>query len=118
MPLPLPWPFAYHMALGHTPYVFELLDTLGYDGWFDCQHRPAGKTDDGQGCFRSWATVQTGNRVSNYRTIGSGRNFYSLYKMNFKKKATAFKFFDTRTVTSRNGPLHMSTECALTGPAA
>ena len=39
------------------PYLFELLDTLGYDGWVGCEYRPAGKTVDGLGWFRSPATA-------------------------------------------------------------
>jgi len=41
------------MALWHIRYLIELLDTLGYDDWVGCEYRPAGKTDDGQHCFRS-----------------------------------------------------------------
>ena len=39
------------------PYLFELLDTLGYDGWVGCEYRPAGKTVDGLGWFRSLAAA-------------------------------------------------------------
>jgi hydroxypyruvate isomerase len=39
----------------HYPYLFELLDTLGYDGWVGCEYRPAGKTVDGLGWLRSRA---------------------------------------------------------------
>ena len=38
------------------PYLFELLDSLGYDGWVGCEYRPAGKTVDGLGWFRSLGT--------------------------------------------------------------
>jgi hydroxypyruvate isomerase len=31
------------------PYLFRLLDELGYDGWIGCEYRPAGKTVDGLG---------------------------------------------------------------------
>jgi 2-dehydrotetronate isomerase len=31
------------------PYLFDLLDSLGYDGWVGCEYRPAGKTVDGLG---------------------------------------------------------------------
>jgi len=36
-------------------YVFEVLDSLGYDGWVGCEYRPAGKTVDGLGWFRALA---------------------------------------------------------------
>jgi hydroxypyruvate isomerase len=31
------------------PYLFRLLDELGYAGWIGCEYRPAGKTLDGLG---------------------------------------------------------------------
>jgi hydroxypyruvate isomerase len=31
------------------PYLFRLLDELGYDGWIGCEYRPRGKTEDGLG---------------------------------------------------------------------
>jgi len=31
------------------PYLFDLLDELGYDGWVGCEYRPLGKTLDGLG---------------------------------------------------------------------
>lgn len=31
------------------PYLFNLLDELGYDGWVGCEYRPFGKTLDGLG---------------------------------------------------------------------
>ncbi|HYV36300.1 MAG TPA: 2-oxo-tetronate isomerase [Gemmataceae bacterium] len=37
------------------PYIFELLDSLGYGGWVGCEYRPAGKTVDGLGWLQSWA---------------------------------------------------------------
>jgi hydroxypyruvate isomerase len=33
----------------HYPYLFNLLDELGYDGWVGCEYRPLGKTLDGLG---------------------------------------------------------------------
>ncbi len=36
----------------HYPYLLELLDSLGYDGWVGCEYRPAGKTVDGMGWLR------------------------------------------------------------------
>jgi hydroxypyruvate isomerase len=29
------------------PYLFDLIDSLGYDGWIGCEYRPAGKTIEG-----------------------------------------------------------------------
>lgn len=29
------------------PYLYRLLDELGYQGWIGCEYRPAGKTSDG-----------------------------------------------------------------------
>jgi hydroxypyruvate isomerase len=31
------------------PYLFDLIDSLGYDGWIGCEYRPRGKTLDGLG---------------------------------------------------------------------
>ncbi|MES2759319.1 MAG: 2-oxo-tetronate isomerase [Pseudomonadota bacterium] len=31
------------------PFLFRLLDELGYDGWIGCEYRPRGKTEDGLG---------------------------------------------------------------------
>jgi hydroxypyruvate isomerase len=31
------------------PYLFELLDELGYDGWIGCEYRPRGATSEGLG---------------------------------------------------------------------
>ena len=36
------------------PYLFRLLDELGYDGWIGCEYRPAGRTEDGLGWLRGW----------------------------------------------------------------
>lgn len=29
------------------PYLFELIDSLGYAGWIGCEYRPRGRTEDG-----------------------------------------------------------------------
>ena len=29
------------------PYLFRLVDELGYEGWIGCEYRPLGKTEDG-----------------------------------------------------------------------
>ena len=34
-------------------YIFELLDSIGYQGWIGCEYKPAGKTADGLGWFHS-----------------------------------------------------------------
>jgi hydroxypyruvate isomerase len=31
------------------PYLYTLLDELGYNGWIGCEYRPRGKTEDGLG---------------------------------------------------------------------
>ena len=36
------------------PYLFDLLDRLGYDGWVGCEYRPAGETRAGLGWARPW----------------------------------------------------------------
>jgi hydroxypyruvate isomerase len=35
------------------PYLFRLLDELGYDGWIGCEYRPRGRTGDGLGWLAS-----------------------------------------------------------------
>jgi 2-dehydrotetronate isomerase len=35
------------------PYLFALLDELGYNGWIGCEYRPKGNTSDGLGWFKS-----------------------------------------------------------------
>jgi hydroxypyruvate isomerase len=40
------------------PYLFRLLDELGYAGWIGCEYRPAGKTLDGLGWFRSQVSAR------------------------------------------------------------
>jgi len=34
------------------PYIFKLLDDMGYEGWVGCEYRPKGKTEDGLGWFK------------------------------------------------------------------
>jgi 2-dehydrotetronate isomerase len=29
------------------PYLFRVIDEIGYQGWVGCEYRPAGKTTDG-----------------------------------------------------------------------
>lgn len=33
----------------HYPFLFNLIDSLGYAGWIGCEYRPAGETLDGLG---------------------------------------------------------------------
>ncbi len=41
------------------PYLFKLLDELGYDGWIGCEYRPRGKTEDGLAWLASAQGVQS-----------------------------------------------------------
>ncbi|MGE0801083.1 MAG: 2-oxo-tetronate isomerase [Lautropia sp.] len=36
------------------PYLFDLLDELGYPGWIGCEYRPKGVTSAGLGWVRRW----------------------------------------------------------------
>ena len=36
------------------PYLFDLLDSLGYAGWVGCEYRPRGRTEDGLGWFQPY----------------------------------------------------------------
>jgi hydroxypyruvate isomerase len=38
------------------PYLFRLLDKLGYEGWIGCEYRPRGKTEDGLGWLAAAST--------------------------------------------------------------
>jgi hydroxypyruvate isomerase len=46
------------------PYLFTLIDELGYDGWIGCEYRPRGATSDGLGWFTQWGQAR--------RAVGSG----------------------------------------------
>lgn len=37
------------------PFLFELLDRLGYDGWVGCEYRPLTTTEAGLGWLPKWA---------------------------------------------------------------
>jgi 2-dehydrotetronate isomerase len=39
------------------PYLFELIDRLGWDGWIGCEYRPKGKTSAGLGWLRNTPPV-------------------------------------------------------------
>lgn len=36
------------------PFLFDILDELGYDGWVGCEYTPRGATIDGLGWARPW----------------------------------------------------------------
>ena len=36
------------------PYLFRLMDELGYDGWVGCEYRPCGNTSAGLGWAKPW----------------------------------------------------------------
>ncbi len=38
----------------HYPYLFALLDALGYDGWVGCEYLPHGETSAGLGWLHRW----------------------------------------------------------------
>lgn len=40
----------------HYPYLFALLDRLGYQGWVGCEYRPRAGTEAGLGWLRPWQT--------------------------------------------------------------
>ena len=42
------------------PYLFDLMDELGYDGWIGCEYRPAGDTLAGLGWARAHGIVAAG----------------------------------------------------------
>jgi hydroxypyruvate isomerase len=36
------------------PYLFDLLDEVGYAGWVGCEYTPKGRTEDGLGWFEPY----------------------------------------------------------------
>jgi hydroxypyruvate isomerase len=36
------------------PYLFDVLDRVGYRGWVGCEYRPKGRTEDGLGWFSAY----------------------------------------------------------------
>lgn len=36
------------------PFLFELIDRLGYQGWIGCEYTPAGRTEDGLGWLKPY----------------------------------------------------------------
>ena len=43
------------------PYLFDLLDELGYRGWIGCEYRPKGETTAGLGWARRWGIAAPGH---------------------------------------------------------
>ena len=43
------------------PYLFALIDALGWDGWIGCEYRPAGDTSQGLGWLRRMGECQHGS---------------------------------------------------------
>ena len=40
------------------PYLFALIDQLGYDGWIGCEYRPRAGTSQGLGWARPWLSTR------------------------------------------------------------
>ncbi len=38
-------------------YLFEVIDTTGYEGWIGCEYIPKAGTSEGLGWFKKYATV-------------------------------------------------------------
>ncbi len=38
------------------PFLFDLIDGLGYQGWIGCEYKPAAKTEDGLGWIKPYLT--------------------------------------------------------------
>ena len=49
-------PERHEPSLGEVnyPYLFELIDSLGYAGWIGCEYRPRRGTSEGLGWIRPW----------------------------------------------------------------
>ncbi len=46
----------------YYPYLFQLLEDIGYKGWIGCEYRPAGGTLDGLGWFKPWLVQSPGKQ--------------------------------------------------------
>lgn len=46
----------------YYPYLFTLLDELGYDGWIGCEYQPRAGTSEGLGWLRSYQARATTDR--------------------------------------------------------
>ncbi|WP_287815891.1 TIM barrel protein, partial [Pseudomonas sp.] len=40
------------------PYLLQLIDELGYDGWVGCEYRPKADTSEGLEWLRRWRALQ------------------------------------------------------------
>ncbi|MDE1167101.1 MAG: hydroxypyruvate isomerase family protein [Pseudomonas sp.] len=49
-------PDRHEPSLGEVnyPYLFEVIDALGYEGWIGCEYRPKGDTSEGLQWLRDW----------------------------------------------------------------
>ncbi|WP_274380732.1 hydroxypyruvate isomerase family protein [Nesterenkonia muleiensis] len=55
----------------HYPYIFTLLDAVGYNGWVGCEYRPKASTEVGLDWFEPYRRGTTG--VMNERNSGGCR---------------------------------------------
>ena len=46
------------------PYLFDVIDELGFDGWIGCEYRPRAGTSEGLGWFAPYRRVATRRRPS------------------------------------------------------
>jgi len=53
------------------PYLFRLMDELGYDGWVGCEYRPKAGTSEGLGWLQAWALARSENCRYNPASLGS-----------------------------------------------
>lgn len=50
------------------PYLFRLMDEVGYRGWVGCEYRPRGRTSDGLGWMKAWRNAAESSRAVAGRT--------------------------------------------------
>jgi hydroxypyruvate isomerase len=56
----------------HYPYLFSLMDELGYDGWVGCEYRPKAGTSVGLAWLNAWLSGNDGKQDVNKLCEGSG----------------------------------------------
>ena len=49
----------------HHPYLFKLIDELGFEGFVGCEYRPRGRTSAGLGWLRAWRAAHPTPREGN-----------------------------------------------------
>ena len=49
----------------HHPYLFKLIDELGFEGFVGCEYRPRGRTSAGLGWLRAWQAAHPTPREGN-----------------------------------------------------